>query len=110
MAGSDILTMDYIKQLCVDGNFTDNLLCHGIPRDEGNNEHGAQLGLIIAFSVLIMFGTLGNGLVCYVVFRNPNMRTPRNIFIINLAISDLVLCIFTQPFNIVKASMQVSFL
>ena len=61
-----------------------------------------QICLIVAFAVLILFGACGNGLVCYVVFKNPNMRTPRNIFIINLAISDLTLCLFTQPFNLMK--------
>jgi neuropeptide F receptor len=52
--------------------------------------------------LLIAFGAVGNSLVCYVVARNPAMRTPRNIFIINLAISDLTLCLFTQPFNLMK--------
>ena len=28
------------------------------------------------------------------------MRTPRNIFVINLAISDLLLCSFTIPFTL----------
>ena len=50
-----------------------------------------QVALIVAFALLIVFGATGNGLVCYVVAKNPNMRTPRNIFIINLAISDLTL-------------------
>ncbi|XP_048746931.2 neuropeptide F receptor-like [Ostrea edulis] len=58
--------------------------------------------LICCFSVLIVFGALGNGLVCYVVGKNPHMRTPRNIFIISLAISDLTLCLFTQPINLYK--------
>ncbi|XP_052770917.1 neuropeptide F receptor-like [Mya arenaria] len=58
--------------------------------------------IITVFSLLIMFGSLGNGLVCFVVFRNVQMRTPRNIFIINLAISDLTLCLFTQPLNLYR--------
>ncbi|KAL4231622.1 neuropeptide Y receptor [Mactra antiquata] len=58
--------------------------------------------IITIFSILIIFGALGNGLVCFVVFRNSHMRTPRNIFIINLAISDLTLCLFTQPLNLYK--------
>ncbi|KAI0235235.1 Neuropeptide F receptor, partial [Lamellibrachia satsuma] len=66
-----------------------------------------QIVLIVAFTVLIAFGATGNGLVCYVVAKNPHMRTPRNIFIINLAISDLTLCLFTQPFNLMKVSMSV---
>ncbi|KAK0055300.1 neuropeptide F receptor [Biomphalaria pfeifferi] len=55
--------------------------------------------LVLCFSLLITFGCLGNGLVMFVVIRNSSMRTPRNIFIINLAISDFTLCMFTQPLN-----------
>lgn len=58
--------------------------------------------IITVFSIMIIFGALGNGLVCFVVFRNSHMRTPRNIFIINLAISDLTLCLFTQPLNLYR--------
>ncbi|KAK2149552.1 hypothetical protein LSH36_447g05018 [Paralvinella palmiformis] len=68
---------------------------------------GTQAALVTAFSALILFGATGNGLVCYVVARNAQMRTPRNIFIINLAISDLTLCIFTQPFNLMHMSLHM---
>lgn len=61
-----------------------------------------QLIFIVCFAMLILVGAVGNGLVCYVVAKNPHMRTPRNIFIINLAISDLTLCLFTQPINLYK--------
>ena len=63
-----------------------------------------QTILITLFALLIAFGAAGNSLVCFVVARNAAMRTPRNIFIINLAISDLTLCLFTQPFNLLKVS------
>lgn len=61
-----------------------------------------EIILITVYTVLIVFGSLGNGMVCYVVARNSHMRTPRNIFIINLAISDLTLCLFTQPLNLFR--------
>lgn len=61
-----------------------------------------EIVLIAVYTVLIVFGSLGNGMVCYVVARNSHMRTPRNIFIINLAISDLTLCLFTQPLNLFR--------
>jgi len=67
----------------------------------------SQTVLITLFALLIVFGAAGNSLVCFVVARNPAMRTPRNIFIINLAISDLTLCLFTQPFNLMKVLMPV---
>ncbi|XP_041369772.1 neuropeptide F receptor-like [Gigantopelta aegis] len=61
-----------------------------------------EIVLSLAYGLLITFGALGNGLVCHVVARNAHMRTPRNIFIINLAISDFTLCLFTQPLNLYK--------
>ena len=61
-----------------------------------------EIIIIVVFTLMILFGALGNGLVCYVVFRNSHMRTPRNIFIINLAISDFTLCVFTQPLNLYR--------
>lgn len=70
--------------------------------DKGKFSKSTEYILISCFSVLIVFGALGNGLVCYAVAKNPHMRTPRNIFIINLAISDLTLCLFTQPINLYK--------
>ncbi|CAG2167655.1 unnamed protein product [Oppiella nova] len=64
------------------------------------------ISLVIAYAILIFIGTLGNGLVCVVVARKPKMRTSRNLFIINLAISDLLLCFFTIPFSLVEISVK----
>lgn len=69
-------------------------------RDERTFDPTTEALLILAFTLFISVGVLGNGMVCFVVARNPHMRTPRNIFIINLAISDLTLCVFTQPLNL----------
>ena len=57
--------------------------------------------LIAAYCVLIVFGTLGNSLVVYVVVRQPAMRTARNVFVVNLAISDLLLCLITMPLTVI---------
>lgn len=56
--------------------------------------------LIAAYCVLIIFGTLGNSLVVFVVARQPAMRTARNVFVVNLAISDLLLCLITMPLTV----------
>ena len=61
-----------------------------------------QTVLVSVFICLILIGLFGNGLVTYVIVRNAHMRTPRNIFIFNLALSDLTVCLFTQPFNLLK--------
>ena len=61
-----------------------------------------EIIIIAVFTLMILIGAIGNGLVCIVVIKNAHMRTPRNIFIINLAISDLTLCLFTQPLNLYR--------
>lgn len=58
--------------------------------------------LIVVFLTVIIFGFFGNGLVIWTVLLNKNMRTSNNLFILNLAISDLTLCIFSIPFNVYK--------
>lgn len=62
--------------------------------------------LLTAYISLIILGATGNGLVCLVVARKPSMRTARNVFIINLAISDLILCLFTMPFSLVEIALK----
>lgn len=75
----------------------------------GNNRNlpdNVLVFLCIAYGLLIILGTIGNGLVCMAVIRNPAMRTARNVFIINLAISDLLLCIFTMPFTLMDIATK----
>jgi len=60
--------------------------------------------LIFAYTVLIVFGTLGNCLAITAVIRKSSMRTPRNMFIINLAVSDLLLCVITMPLTLMEIS------
>ena len=47
--------------------------------------------------VLNILSLLGNVLVCLSVFRNPRLRTPTNIYIIALAVSDLLSATFVMP-------------
>lgn len=56
--------------------------------------------LIAMFCLLICIGAFGNCLVVAAVIRKPQMRTARNLFIVNLAMSDLILCLFTMPFTL----------
>ncbi|UYV68402.1 NPY1R [Cordylochernes scorpioides] len=69
-------------------------------------DDNALVGLLAAYVVLILTGATGNGLVCMAVARKPQMRTARNVFIINLAISDLILCLFTMPFSLVEIVLK----
>jgi len=58
--------------------------------------------LVTLYACLITVGATGNLLVILVVVRNRAMRTPRNVYIVNLAISDLMLCLITMPLTLVE--------
>lgn len=64
--------------------------------------YGASCVLIALYSVLILIGCLGNCLVIWSVIRQPTMRTLRNTFITNLAVSDLLLCLVTMPLTLLE--------
>ena len=51
------------------------------------------------FAVLNVLALLGNILVCIAVYRNTRLRTTTNLYIIALAVSDLLSAIFVMPFS-----------
>jgi len=57
----------------------------------------------VAFSALYLLifcvGLAGNALVTLAVSRAKHMRTVTNLFILNLAISDVLMCLFAVPFT-----------
>ncbi|XP_055853678.1 prolactin-releasing peptide receptor [Episyrphus balteatus] len=58
-----------------------------------------QIFFCILYSTVFVLGVFGNVLVCYVVLRNRAMQTVTNIFITNLALSDILLCVLAVPFT-----------
>lgn len=56
--------------------------------------------LITLYSFLIILGATGNSLVVIAVIRKPIMRTARNMFIVNLAISGKLL--LTYKYLVIK--------
>lgn len=51
------------------------------------------------YTTIFILGIFGNVLVCYVVFRSRAMQTVTNLFITNLALSDILLCVLAVPFT-----------
>ncbi|XP_002732002.1 RYamide receptor-like [Saccoglossus kowalevskii] len=76
-----------------------------------------QVILAILYACTSVLAVIGNLVVCYIVLGNPRMRTVTNYFIVNLAISDIlmaVLCVnltfyysinFHWPFGIVMCAL-----
>ena len=56
---------------------------------------------IIAYFFIFLLCIVGNTLVCLIVAENRRMRTVTNLFILNLAISDLLVGIFCIPTTLV---------
>ena len=67
---------------------------------------GPYAVLVLLYASMILFGAVGNLLVILVVVRNAAMRTARNVFIVNLAVSDLMLCLITMPLTLVEVLYQ----
>lgn len=51
------------------------------------------------YSIIFVLGLFGNVLVVFVVGRNRQMHTVTNLFIANLALSDVLLCVLAVPFT-----------
>ncbi|CAH0387019.1 unnamed protein product [Bemisia tabaci] len=67
-----------------------------------NLDDRTSLLLTVAYVLLLAVGVVANCVVCFVVVRRAQMQTPRNIYIVNLAVSDLTLCLICMPFTLAK--------
>lgn len=62
--------------------------------------------LPIIWTILIIVGAVGNGLVLYIVFRFGE-RSVTNIYIINLALADLAFLLIVVPITAISFSMPI---
>lgn len=61
-----------------------------------------DLGLTVAFSVVVLVNLLGNGVVCVVVLKYQGMRGPINYLLVNLAVSDILVALGITPVYVIK--------
>ncbi|KAL2806939.1 putative G-protein coupled receptor 83 isoform 2 precursor [Daubentonia madagascariensis] len=57
--------------------------------------------LIVAYSFIIIFSLFGNVLVCHVIFKNQRMHSATSLFIVNLAVADIMITLLNTPFTLV---------
>ena len=50
-----------------------------------------------AYGLIVLIGCAGNALICFLFFKNKNLRKTVNYFICNMAVSDLLVPIFVVP-------------
>lgn len=63
--------------------------------------------LIVAYSVIIVMSLFGNTLVCHVVLKNKRMHSATSLFIVNLAVSDIMITLLNTPFTLVSGRCAV---
>ena len=57
--------------------------------------------LVIMYSAVTFLALGGNAIVCYIVLAYQRMRTVTNYFIVNLALSDILMAILCIPFSFI---------
>ncbi|KAL1138455.1 hypothetical protein AAG570_008519 [Ranatra chinensis] len=57
--------------------------------------------LITVYTLMMAAGVSANLVVSFVVARRPQMHTARNLYIVNLTVSDMTLCLVCMPFTLV---------
>ena len=62
--------------------------------------------LVVAYGLVVMISLFGNSLVCHVIYKTRRMHTVTNLFIANLALSDLLITIFNIPFTVARNVMN----
>ncbi|XP_065318547.1 neuropeptide Y receptor type 2-like isoform X2 [Gordionus sp. m RMFG-2023] len=65
-----------------------------------------QIAFYFIYFAIFIVAVSGNSLVLYVVSRNTFMQTPTNIFITNLAASDLIMNFIAVPFTPLSAFLD----
>nr|XP_053619460.1 neuropeptide F receptor isoform X1 [Plodia interpunctella] len=65
-------------------------------------DYTTQAILLTFYVLLIVIGLCGNVLVVISVVRKPAMRTARNMFIVNLAVSDTLVCVVGTPLTVLE--------
>ncbi|XP_046910590.2 cholecystokinin receptor type A [Dermatophagoides farinae] len=64
------------------------------------------LTLILPYSIIFILSIVGNLLVIITLTLDRSMRSVTNIFLLNLAISDLLLGVFCMPFTLVGVLLR----
>lgn len=78
-------------------NFTSGQAPHDL---DIMKEKSCQIAIITLYCVVILIGFLENLTILIVLLKNKHLHTPTNIFIMGLAISDILLCSFNLPFQL----------
>uniref|UniRef100_A0A8C4ZRC5 G-protein coupled receptors family 1 profile domain-containing protein n=1 Tax=Gadus morhua TaxID=8049 RepID=A0A8C4ZRC5_GADMO len=58
--------------------------------------------LVSAYSLIIVISLFGNTMVCHVVIKSKRMHSATSLFIVNLAVADILITVLNTPFTLVR--------
>ncbi|KAL1023547.1 hypothetical protein UPYG_G00042240 [Umbra pygmaea] len=86
-----------------EGTLADWRSMAGKKRYGGESHNGAVKALlVVAYSVIIVISLFGNTVVCHVVIKNKRMHSATSLFIVNLAVADILITLLNMPFTLVR--------
>ncbi|ESO88161.1 hypothetical protein LOTGIDRAFT_126576 [Lottia gigantea] len=65
--------------------------------------------IIILHTLAFIVGSIGNFLVCFVVWRSKHMQTVTNLFIVNLAVADFLVVVICLPPTVLQEITETWF-
>ncbi|POI30151.1 hypothetical protein CIB84_006099 [Bambusicola thoracicus] len=68
------------------------------------------LPMALVYSAIFVVGVIGNFLVCLVILKHQNMKTPTNYYLFSLAVSDLLVLLFGMPLEVYEMWSNYPFL
>jgi hypothetical protein len=80
----------------------------GTPCTNTANSEGIVAAKALAYTILLCVSLIGNVLVVFVIYKNKNMRTTVNYFIVNMALSDLIIPLLVIPLHILNITSGTS--
>lgn len=76
----------------------------------GSRRSHLFLPMALVYSVIFIVGVVGNFLVCLVILKHRNMKTPTNYYLFSLAVSDLLVLLFGMPLEVYEMWSNYPFL
>ncbi|XP_072546273.1 neuropeptide Y receptor type 4 [Salminus brasiliensis] len=67
---------------------------------------GVTLALVLCYGVVLVLGLLGNVLLICIIARQRDRPNVTSIFIANLSVSDILMCVFCLPFTLSSVLMD----
>ncbi|KAM3864876.1 G-protein coupled receptor 83-like [Diretmus argenteus] len=86
-----------------EGTLADWRSLAGKKRHGGDSQdRSVKVLLVAAYSFIIVISLFGNTLVCHVVVKNKRTQSATSLFIVNLAVADILITVLNTPFTLVR--------